>query len=81
MLQLKNTQKTYSEHIQFLLKEAVTNYKIADQLFAVANKATTHELKVVELNKAEEKILSALEQQNQVIELLKKSANGIASKS
>ncbi len=79
-LQQKNTTRLNYEHIQYLLKESGKNMKLAKELFQEIGSLPTIELKIGQLGNAEEKALQALEQQNQVMELLRKTMPGLASK-
>jgi hypothetical protein len=78
LLQTGNVRENNS-HVQFLLTESTRNKKTATEMREESNSQKDAANKLGSLDNAEEKILLALRQQNEILVLLRKPVNQVAN--
>jgi hypothetical protein len=77
-MQKKSTSKQNSMHLEYLLTEAVKNIRLADEMAEESNFQSNLALRMGNLENAEEKMLMAIKEQTEAIEILKTNTKMVA---
>ncbi|MDI1353862.1 MAG: hypothetical protein PSX36_03010 [bacterium] len=77
-MQKKTNSKQNGMHLEYLLTEAVKNIRLADELAEESNFQSNLALRMGNLENAEEKMLTALKQQGEALEILKSNSKMVA---